>query len=234
MVAVAGVPPALLAKVTVHVPAVGDDDATDAVNVTLPPALEGDVAPSAATCATVPAGLFAPMVHDVIGANVGRCPACDTVIGTAAGEPPMMSCTLDGEATTGPGVGVAVGVAVGDGEGDAEAPGVGEAVALGVGEAVGVGPAAIVTVMVLVFPAALVSVRAHVPTAVPVSLNVAPGEPARVATDPVPQVVVAVAGASTAAIEIVSVAPTVRATPPPLIATGAAVTPSDFGAGGPE
>jgi hypothetical protein len=67
-----------------------------------------------------------------------------------------------------------------------------------------------------------------VPTAVPVSVNVAPGEPPRVAIDPVPQVVVEVAGASAAAIERVSVAPTVRATPPALIASGAAVTPSEF------
>jgi hypothetical protein len=72
IVAVAGVPPALLVKVTVHVPAVGDDAATDAVNVTLPPTLEGESAPGAATCATVPAGLFAPIVHDVVGVNVGR------------------------------------------------------------------------------------------------------------------------------------------------------------------
>jgi hypothetical protein len=88
-----------------------------------------------------------------------------------------------------------------------------------------------VTEIVSGFPAPLVSVTAQVPTALPVSVKDAPGEPASVAIEPVPQVVVAVAGASAVGIESVSIAPTVSARPPSLIATGAAVTGSAAGVG---
>jgi hypothetical protein len=73
----------------------------------------------------------------------------------------------------------------------------------------------------------LVSVTVHVPGAVALSVNVAP-EPVREATEPAPHVVVAVAGASAAAIESVSDAPCGKASlPRPSIALGDPVTDSE-------
>lgn len=98
----------------------------------------------------------------------------------------------------------------------------------GLGAGVGVGPTAeTMTSIVNVPPAALVNVTLQVPGAVAVSVNAAPDEPLNVAMDPVPHVVVAVAGASAAATESVSDTPTSKASRPNAsIAFGDPVTDS--------
>ena len=89
-----------------------------------------------------------------------------------------------------------------------------------------VAPLEITIGIVVVLPAAFVSVTEHVPAAIAVSVIEAPGEPRSVATE-LGHVVVAVIGASAAATESVSEAPTVKAKlPAALRATGAAVTVS--------
>ncbi len=86
--------------------------------------------------------------------------------------------------------------------------------------------------IVVVLPAAFVSVTEHVPVAIAVRVIDAPGDPLSVATEP-GHVVVAVTGASADATESVSTLPVVSARLPAVLsATGAAVTASDrLGAG---
>ena len=76
----AGVPPALLANDPVHVPAVGDDDASATVNDTEPPTDVGVWPINGVICATIPCALLAPTVHERLGVNSGRAAACDTVM----------------------------------------------------------------------------------------------------------------------------------------------------------
>jgi hypothetical protein len=76
----AAVPPALLANEPVHVPAVGDDDASAMVNDTEPPTALGVWPVDGVIVATVPWALLAPTVHDSVGVSTGRTPDCDTLI----------------------------------------------------------------------------------------------------------------------------------------------------------
>jgi hypothetical protein len=110
---VAGVPPALLVMVPVHVPVAGDGEPGETVNETAPPGDDGDVAPPGVITATVPGALFAPSVHVIAGVKAGCAFACETLNVCDAGVPPMTSAML-GDDTT-----IAPGAVDGDGDGDA-------------------------------------------------------------------------------------------------------------------
>jgi hypothetical protein len=74
----AAVPPALLANEPVHVPAVGDDDASATVNDTVPPIDVGVWPVDGVIVATVPWALLAPTVHESVGVKTGRASDCET------------------------------------------------------------------------------------------------------------------------------------------------------------
>jgi hypothetical protein len=76
---VAGEPPALLAMLPEHVPALADGDPIETVKETAPPTADGDVEPAGTIVATVPGALPAPSVQDNCGVNVGCAFACETV-----------------------------------------------------------------------------------------------------------------------------------------------------------
>jgi hypothetical protein len=134
---VAATPPALLEMDPLHVPAVGDTDATAMANATAPPGTAAVAEPTAAIVATVPGELLAPIVHVNAGVKVGARPLCDTESVCVVGEPPITSATafevmLSAGGAVGVIVGVAVGAAVGAGAGVGVtvAPGVAVAVAV--------------------------------------------------------------------------------------------------------
>jgi hypothetical protein len=116
---VAGEPPALLAMLPVHVPAVGDGDPIETVKETAPPGVDGDVEPTGTIVATVPGALPEPSVHVSEAVNVGCAFACETVSVWDVGVPPITSTTGDDDTVIAPGAGD--GELLGDGDGDGDA-----------------------------------------------------------------------------------------------------------------
>ena len=117
----AAVPPALLEIEPVHVPAVGESAGNATANVTEAPGADAVDEPTAAIVATVPGRLFAPVVHAIVGLNVGARPLCATESVCVVGEPPITSATLFGVMLTAAAAGVTEGAAVGPGAGVAVA-----------------------------------------------------------------------------------------------------------------
>ncbi len=110
----AAVPPALLEIDPVQVPAAGESADTATENITGAPGAEAVDEPTAAIVATVPGRLFAPMVHAIVGMNVGAKPLCVTVSVCAVGEPPITSAALFGVMLTATVAGAAVGLGAGE------------------------------------------------------------------------------------------------------------------------